>query len=120
VRRFRDAGFSPLLLLLSLIPAAAGVWLVATYFSDLASILTLGGVSVHSLGEWVTAAQLVAGLLASPAANVYLPYFTNCIAPLAITALSAMAVGIFFIIVLTRPSKPEAVSIPAVDSEATA
>jgi hypothetical protein len=48
---------------------------------------------------------LVGGLLASKDAAVYLPYFANCGAPLAVTVLTLLGVSIFFIVVLTRPSK---------------
>ena len=120
VRRFRDAGFSALWLLLDLLPAIGLVWLVGTYFADLSDILTLGGVSVHSVGEWVTAARVVLALLLSPDASVYAPYFSNCLVPFAFTVITQLGVLIFSLIVLTRPSKPEAVSKPAVDSEATA
>ena len=103
-RRLHDAGFSGWLYALNLVPAAAAVWFVLSFINDFqASGLPTDNESLSAaLNEFVTTQTgpiydaLVSGT------------FNNTATSLLSMLISALAVGVAFIIFYTRPTKSAA------------
>jgi len=100
-RRLHDAGFSGWLYAINLIPFAAAAWLAVTFVSEYeASGLTMDPDAISLAAEEFVATQtgpiydaIVAGAFSGSATSFL------------VTLLTAIAVGVAFIVFYTRPTK---------------
>ncbi len=94
VRRFRDAGFSPWLLLLELLPIAGLVaWIVSVGVEAFSAAASSSQSNIDSMSDSEMAAFLA-------------PFLTpSSLAALGVVILVSLAVGIFLLVVTLLPSK---------------
>jgi len=100
-RRLHDAGFSGWLYAINLIPFAAGAWFVVSFVSDFQASGLAADTDAITLAveEFVTAqtGPLYDAILAGA--------FSNTLTSFLVMVLSAIAVGVAFIVFYTRPTK---------------
>ena len=94
-RRFRDAGVTPWLILLQILPVIMLIWLIVQM---VVSFISIGGNSEMALSQLGDPAS-VEDLLNSPAVAAIAP-------PLMAFVVSAIGVSVFFLVVFLRPSIP--------------
>ena len=97
VRRFRDAGVTPWLLLLQLLPLIMLIWFVVA--------LIVGALAIGT-GADQTLAALSTGDSASLEALFSSPAFAAVMLPLLGFLVTGIGVSIFFLVVYLRPSIP--------------
>ncbi|MEY3999964.1 MAG: hypothetical protein RLZZ626_319 [Actinomycetota bacterium] len=94
VRRFRDAGFSPWLMLLELLPIAGLVtWIVSVGVGAFASAANSSQATLDSMSD-------------SELATLFAPFLTpSSLAALGVVILVSLGVGIFLLVVTLLPTK---------------
>lgn len=108
VRRMRDAGFSAWFLLLQALPIIPLIVMIVTFVSELSAtgMVDISGSSEQLAQSLVAIYSGLALASSNPEIlNQIIQAFQGTITWLGITALVALAVGIFFLVIYIRPTK---------------